>query len=199
MRHAIKVTEAPPFFSHSSARALCDVTRNVPDDVLEATGRANGVVMVTFVPSFVVPEGAAAMAGYMAELKRLEAAHPGDADAVQSGMDAYEATNPEPKATVADVADHIDHVRDVAGIDHIGVGSDFDGTSSMPEGLTDVSCYPNLFAELLDRGYSDEVCAKIAGRNALRVMRDTEALSEKLQRERSPSIATIEHLDGPAS
>jgi membrane dipeptidase len=114
-------------------------------------------------------------------------------------MDAYEATNPEPKATVADVADHIDHVRDVAGIDHIGVGSDFDGTSSMPEGLTDVSCYPNLFAELLDRGYSDEVCAKIAGRNALRVMRDTEALSEKLQRERSPSIATIEHLDGPAS
>jgi membrane dipeptidase len=199
MRHAIKVTEAPPFFSHSSARALCDVTRNVPDDVLEATGRANGVVMVTFVPSFVVPEGAAAMAGYMAELKRLEAAHPGDADAVQSGMDAYEATNPEPKATVADVADHIDHVRDVAGIDHIGVGSDFDGTSSMPEGLTDVSCYPNLFAELLYRGYSDEVCAKIAGRNALRVMRDTEALSEKLQRERSPSIATIEHLDGPAS
>jgi membrane dipeptidase len=199
MRHAIRVTEAPPFFSHSSARALSDVTRNVPDDVLESTGRAGGVVMVTFVPSFVVAEGAVAMAGYLAELKRLEAEHPGDTQAVEAGMDAYEAAAPEPKATVSDVADHIDHVRDVAGVDHIGVGSDFDGTSAMPEGLTDVSCYPNLFAELLDRGYSDEDCAKIAGRNVLRVMRDTEVVAEKARQERGPSTATIGELDGSPS
>jgi membrane dipeptidase len=198
MRHAIRVTEAPPFFSHSSARALSDVTRNVPDDVLESTGRAGGVVMVTFVPSFVVAEGAAAMAGYLAELKHLEAEHPGDTQAVEAGMDAYEAAAPEPKATVSDVADHIDHVRDVAGIDHIGVGSDFDGTSNMPEGLTDVAGYPNLFAEMLDRGYSDEDCAKIAGRNVLRVMRATETIGEKVRRERGPSTATIE-LDGSPS
>jgi membrane dipeptidase len=199
MRHAMRVGEAPPFFSHSSARALSDVTRNVPDDVLEEVGRANGVVMVTFVPTFVVAEGAEAMRNYLAELKRLEAEHPGDTDAVEAGMDAYQAAHPEPKATVADVADHIDHVRDVAGMDCIGVGSDFDGTSGMPEGLTDVSCYPNLFAELLDRGYSDEDCAKIAGRNTLRVMRETAAVGERLRAERGPSVATIDQLDRPAS
>jgi membrane dipeptidase len=195
MRHAITVSEAPPFFSHSSARALSDVTRNVPDDVLASVGPGNGVVMVTFVPTFVVPEGKQAMEGYLAELKRLEAEHPGDTDRVDAGMEIYEKEHPEPKATVADVANHIDHVRDVAGIDHIGVGSDYDGTSGMPEGLTDVSCYPNLFAELLDRGYSEEDCAKIAGRNVLRVMRETEAVGARVRRERSPSTATIEQLD----
>jgi membrane dipeptidase len=196
MRHAIKVSEAPPFFSHSSARALCDVTRNVPDDVLEDTGRRGGVVMVAFVPSFVVPEGAEAMAGYLAELKRLESDHPGDTAAVEAGMKTYEASHPEPPSNVGDVANHIDHVRDVAGVDHIGVGSDYDGTSGMPEGLQDVSCYPNLFAELLDRGYSEEDIAKIAGRNALRVMRATEAAADRIRGERGPSNATIEELDG---
>jgi membrane dipeptidase len=195
MRHAIKVSEAPPFFSHSSARALCDVTRNVPDDVLETVGRRGGVVMVAFVPSFVVPEGAEAMIGFLAELKRLEKEHPGDTAAVEAGLKVYEETHPEPKSAVADVANHIDHIRDVAGVDHIGVGSDYDGTSGMPEGLEDVSTYPNLFGELLDRGYSDEDCAKIAGRNALRVMRESEKVAERIRGERGPSNATIEELD----
>ena len=199
MRHAITVSEAPPFFSHSSARALCDVTRNVPDDVLETTGRRGGVVMVAFVPAFVVPEGAQAMAGFLAELKRLEKEHPGDTTAVEAGLKTYEETHPEPASTVADVADHIDHIRDVAGVDHIGVGSDYDGTSGMPEGMEDVSCYPNLFAELLDRGYSEEDCAKIAGRNVLRVMRETEMVAERIRGERGPSNATIEELDASGS
>ena len=94
------------------------------------------------------------------------------------------------------MANHIDHIRDVAGIDHIGVGSDYDGTSGMPEGMEDVSCYPNLFAELLDRGYSDEDGAKVAGRNALRVMRATEEVGERLRAQRAPSTVTIEELDG---
>jgi membrane dipeptidase len=195
MRHAMKVSEAPPFFSHSSAWALSDVTRNVPDDVLESVGRANGVVMVTFVPSFLVADGAEAMKGFLAELRRLEGAHPGDTVAIEAGMEAYEQAHPEPKATVADVADHIDHVREMAGVDHIGVGSDFDGASAMPEGLADVSCYPNLFAELLDRGYSEDDCAKIAGRNALRVMRDSERVAEEARRGRGPSTVRIEQLD----
>jgi membrane dipeptidase len=199
MRNAITVSEAPPFFSHSSARALSDVTRNVPDDVLETVGQRGGVVMVAFVPSFVVAEGAEAMAGFLAELKRLENEHPGDTAAIEAGMKAYEGTHPEPKSTVADVANHIDHIRDVAGVDCIGVGSDYDGTSSMPEGLEDVSTYPNLFAELLDRGYSDEDVAKIAGRNTLRVMRETEQVAERIRHERGPSNATIDQLDGTAA
>jgi membrane dipeptidase len=199
MRHAIRVTEAPPFFSHSSARALSDVTRNVPDDVLEAVGRRDGAVMVTFVPSFLVPEGARAMEGYLAALRGLIAEHPADHEAVEAGMEAYERDHPEPPATVADVADHIDHVRDVASVDHIGVGSDFDGASAMPEGLTDVSCYPNLFAELLERGYSEEDCAKIAGRNVLRVMRQTEEVAARVRGERGPSTTTIHQLDSSSS
>jgi membrane dipeptidase len=154
------------------------------------------VVMVAFVPSFVVPEGAEAMIGFLAELKRLEKEHPGDTAAVEAGIKTYEETHPEPKSAVGDVANHIDHIRDVAGVDHIGVGSDYDGTSGMPEGLEDVSTYPNLFAELLDRGYSDEECAKIAGRNTLRVMRETEMVAERMRGERGPSNATIEELDG---
>jgi len=198
MGHAIRVSEAPPVFSHSSARALCDVTRNVPDDVLEAVGRAGGVVMVTFVPAFVAPEGRESMAAYLDELARLRIEHPGDPDAITAGMHAFEETHPEPTATVAQVADHIDHVREVAGIDCIGVGGDFDGAGTMPEGLEDVSGYPNLFAELLDRGYSEDDCAKIAGRNVLRLMRQTEATAARLQEERPPSVATIEAMDGRA-
>ena len=198
MRHAMRVSEVPPLFSHSSARALCDVTRNVPDDVLEDVGRVGGVVMVTLVPAFVAPEGKESMAAYLAELARLRAEHAGDADAITAGMHAFEEHHPEPEATVAQVADHIDHVRDVAGVECIGVGGDFDGAGTMPKGLEDVSCYPNLFAELLDRGYTDEECAKIAGRNVLRLMRRTEETTGRLRAERPPSVATIEALDGRA-
>jgi membrane dipeptidase len=195
MRQAIEVSEAPVIFSHSSARALCDVPRNVPDDVLELVGRTGGVVMVTFVPSFVAREGAEFNQVVLAEARRVRAEHPDDPEGVRVAMDAWFEANPGPPASVSDVADHIDHVRDVAGIDHIGIGSDFDGAPTMPEGLEDVSCYPALFEELATRGYRDEDLMKIAGRNVLRVMREAARTGARLRTERPASNATIEELD----
>jgi membrane dipeptidase len=177
MRQAIEISAAPPFFSHSSARALCDVPRNVPDDVLELVGRTGGVVMVTFVPWFLTPEGARANQAVWEQTRRLRAQHPGDPDAVRAEMEAWEKEQPVPPTTVADVADHIDHVRDVAGVAAIGIGSDFDGVPATPEGLEDVSCYPTLFAELAARGYADDDLRAIAGGNVLRVMRAAERLA----------------------
>jgi len=196
MRQAIEVSEAPVNFSHSSARALCDVPRNVPDDVLELVGRTGGVVMVTFVPSFVAAEGAEFNQVFWAEARRIRAEHPDDREAVRTAMDAWFEANPGPPATVSDVADHIDHVRKVAGIDPIGIGSDFDGAPTMPAGLEDVSCYPALFEELASRGYHDQDLMRIAGRNMLRVMRQVERIGARLRTERPPSNATLEQLDG---
>jgi membrane dipeptidase len=195
MRQAIEVSEAPVIFSHSSARALCDVPRNVPDDVLELVGRTGGVVMVTFVPSFVAPEGAEFNQVVLAEARRVRAEHPEDPEGVRVAMDAWFEANPGPPASVSDVADHIDHVRDVAGIDHIGIGSDFDGAPTMPEGLEDVSRYPALFEELANRGYRHEDLMQIVGRNLLRVMREAERTEARLRGERPPSKATIEELE----
>jgi membrane dipeptidase len=195
MRQAIEVGEAPAFFSHSSTRALCDVGRNVPDDVLELVARTNGVVLVTFVPSFLTRAGEAAYAAAWAETRRLREEHPDDPSLVRTAMEEWFVANPDPPATVSDVADHVDHVRDVAGIDHVGIGGDFDGSETMPEGLEDVSRYPALFAELAARGYDDEDLAKVAGRNALRVMREAERTAARLQAERPPSAAAIADLD----
>ena len=177
MRQAIGVSRAPVIFSHSSAKALCDVSRNVPDDVLEQVARTGGVVMVTFVPAFVAPEGPAAYDAGWTRTRELRAEHPDDPEAVHVAMEAWFAANSDVPATVGQVADHIDHVRGVAGIDHIGVGGDFDGAGSMPEGLTDVSCYPALFSELASRGYRDDDLRKVAGRNVLRVMRAAERVA----------------------
>jgi len=184
MRQAIEVSEAPVIFSHSSARALADVTRNVPDDVLELTGRTGGVVMVTFVPSFTTTEGAAANRAAWDETRKIRSEHPEDPAAAAAAVDAAFAERGEVPAGVGDVADHVDHVRAVAGIDAIGVGGDFDGASSMPEGLEDVSGYPALFAELAARGYADEDLTKIAGRNVLRAMRGSERTAARLRAER---------------
>ena len=195
MRQTLEVSEAPVIFSHSSARALCDVTRNVPDDVLETVARRDGVVMVTFVPSFLTAAGAEANAAGWRETGRLRAAHPDDPAGVREAMEAWFASHPDPPASIGDVADHIDHVRAVAGIDHIGIGSDFDGAGTMPEGLGDAAGYPTLFAELAARGYGREDLMKVAGRNVLRVIRDAERIAERLRTERPPSLATIEQLD----
>jgi membrane dipeptidase len=188
MHQSIEVSRAPVIFSHSNARALCDVPRNVPDDVIELVGRRAGVIMATFVPWFLTPEGAKANDAEWEEIRRLKAEHPDDPDAVRAAVEEMEKTQPTPPSSLSDVADHIDHIREVAGIDHIGVGSDFDGLPAMPDGLEDVSKYPALFAELADRGYAEEDLTKIAGRNVLRVMREAEGIAKRLRSEHGPVV-----------
>jgi membrane dipeptidase len=192
MEDATRVSEAPIIFSHSSARAICNVPRNVPDNVLQTLPKNGGVIMITFVPGFISQAVADHGARSQAHQQQLRAQFPNNEAYVSSAMERWRADNPEPRATLAQVADHIDHVRKVAGIDYIGLGGDFDGISSVVQGLEDVSTYPALTAELLKRGYTADDVKKILGLNILRVMRDVEKVSARLQKARaaSPTLFT---------
>jgi membrane dipeptidase len=196
MRAALDTSDAPVVFSHSSARSVTAHPRNVPDDVLERVKENDGVVMVSFVPGFVSQQTYEHSQARDAEKARLETQSDSTTDSVESGLQVWNADNLEPRATVSDIADHIDRIREKAGIDHIGIGSDYDGITSVPEGLEDVSKYPVLTAELLRREYSEEDILKILGGNILRLMRAVEKAAARIQQERGPSEALIEELDG---
>ena len=189
MSDALSVSEAPVIFSHSAARALTDVPRNVPDSILARMPDNGGVVMVTFVQPFVNQAAADwddRVAALVAEMRDRGAT---DED-VRAEQERIWTETPRPSASVSDIADHIEHVRDVAGIDYVGIGSDYDGMRAPPE-MPDVSAYPILFAELIERGWTDEDLGKLASGNILRALREAEAAASRLQAEREPSTAVI--------
>jgi membrane dipeptidase len=183
MSDALNVTQAPVIFSHSSARGLVDVPRNVPDSILRRLSANGGVVMVTFVPGFVSP----AVLLYdqnttRPAMKELRERFGDDTAAITRATKEWSSTHPAPRATLSQVADHIEYVRRVAGVDHVGIGGDFDGISEVPQGLEDVSTYPALFAELARRGWSDNDLRKLAGENFLRVFVQAESVARRLQK-----------------
>ena len=198
MSNVLDIAESPVIFSHSSARAITDHRRNVPDSILRRLPKNGGVVMVTFVPSFVNPQFGAWEAAFDSVVTAARAASQ-DTAAVRAQVRAWRKEHPLPPATLSDVADHIEHIRKVAGADHIGLGSDFDGMGPVtPIGLEDVSDFPSLFAELIRRGWKDGDLKKLAGENMLRVMRANEATAKRLQATRQPSTKTIQEMDTPA-
>jgi len=197
MRAALSATRAPVIFSHSSARALVDHPRDVPDDILALVAKNGGVVMVNFAPQYVSAARAQWEADRFAELARYSSPpyaglYIGQPDRAKAALERWENEHPKPVTTLEQVADHIEHIRQVAGVDHVGIGSDFDGIPDAPRGLDAVDKYPALLAELMRRGWSDAEVAKVAGENVLRVMAEAEQVSAKLRASEAASEATVQ-------